>query len=271
MLSPEYQLRGVGAVLNSEFVQTNEVSTAAGITEAAQKTLHRAGWMDLGAIPLYARPLSTEGIRAGFPCSNVKGYLATLFGWPLLRFLEGCWLLSVYRKDIRLESIDKFDNRVDIIWENTKNNYPLLARRDLKNLRWRFDAAPEPERYHKYYLYQGDKPKGYAVICYGKRGDRPAAILTDFLCPPKLQNALFTLCITACRINGASDLHCAILSPHVTAADMKKFGFIPLPIRSRFMVFADRDKGAPHELLANPENWFITMADSDMEWMYFQE
>ncbi len=98
MLSPEYQLRGVGAVLNSEFVQTNEVSTAAGITEAAQKTLHRAGWMDLGTIPLYARPLSAEGIRAGFPHSKVKEYLATLLGWPLLRFLEGCWLLSVYRK-----------------------------------------------------------------------------------------------------------------------------------------------------------------------------
>ncbi len=269
MLSPEYRARGIGAVLNNDYMQTNEVTTAIGITEAARKSHCRAGWFDLGTIPLYARPLSMEGIRAGFSSSHLKGKLVAPFTWPFLRLLESGWLSYLRLRGIRLEPIKRFDERVDAVWESLRRDYPLLARRDLKSLRWRFDAAPEPERYRKYYLYQGYQLSGYAVICFGKRGDRAAAVLTDFLCLPNLQKALFALCITASRIAGANDLHCAVLSPHITAADMKMVGFLPLPQRSYFMAFADSTKGPSRALLANPKNWFVTMANSDMEWMYF--
>ncbi|HHS84030.1 MAG TPA: hypothetical protein ENK38_03775 [Gammaproteobacteria bacterium] len=269
MLSPEYRSRGVGAVLNSEYMETNEVTTAIGITEVARKAHCRAGWLDLGTIPLYARPISTEGVQAGFPTSTLQGRLAVLFVWPLLRLLENVWLFYVRLRGIRLEPIKKFDERVDAVWERIRSYYPILGRRDLKSLRWRFDAAPQPERYHKYYLYQGPRLRGYAVICYGKRGDRPAAVLTDFLCPPDLQKALFALCVTASRSKGANDLHCAVLSPHITTADMTMVGFLPLPHRSRFMAFTDKIRGPSRALLADPKKWFITMASSDMEWMYF--
>ncbi len=268
-VSPRYRTRGVGAILSDEYVRTNMVTTAAGITDAARKSHRRAGWRDLGTIPLYARPLTREGIRAGFRESRTIGRVATAVGYPLLQILERLCLSLARWKRARLELVEQFDQRSDTVWERTSCYYPLLGRRDLEYLRWRFDTAPHPERYQRYYLYHRERLSGYAVICYGYRGDRPAAVLTDFLCPPDLQTALFALCIESCRVNGANDLHCAVLSPHLSARKMKLLGFIPLPMRSRFMALAGSEAAPIASLLANARMWFVTMADSDMEWMYF--
>ncbi len=268
MLSPACQARGIGAVLNELYVQRNEVTTAVGITEAAQKAHRRAGWLDLGTIPLYARPLSAAGIRAGFPNDSAMGAVASAIGQPLLRLVEGIWTTYARSKKGRLEPVERFDERSDTVWKNASEDYPVLGRRDLEYLRWRFDSSPNRDVYRRFYLYVGDDLKGYAVIRYGKRGERPAALLSDFLCPASYQTTLFALAIRAAREGGANDLHCAILSPHLQEKEMKLLGFIPLPLRSRFMATTDPERGPDRSLLSNPNNWFVTMANSDMEWMY---
>ncbi len=268
MVSPPLQARGIGAVLNEQYVERNEVTTAVGITEAAQKAHRRAGWLDLETIPLYARPLSAAGIRAGFPTGSRKGTVAAIIGYPLLRLIESTWMLYARGKGAYLEPVERFDERSDTVWEKVSGDYPILARRDLEFLRWRFDASPSRNDYRRYYLYMGEELKGYAVIRYGKRGERPAALLSDFLCPASCQKALFALAVRTAREGGANDLHCAVLSPHLQEKEMKILGFIPLPLRSHFMATTDPEKGPDRTLLSNPRNWFITMANSDMEWMY---
>ncbi len=271
MVSPPYRVRGIGAVLNEHYVEQNEVTAAIGITEAARKAHLRAGWMDLGTIPLYARPLSPAGILAGFPDNKVKGAAATALGYPLLRLMESIGVIHARTKKARLEPVERFDERSDQVWEKAKEDYPILAERNLDYLRWRFDSAPKTNDYRRYYLYLKDELKGYAVIRLGKRGERPVAALCDFLCPASCQKAMFALTIRAAREEGASDLHCAVLSPHIRENEMKRLGFIPLSLRSRFMVTTHPEKGPPRALLSNPNNWFITMANSDMEWMYLDE
>jgi len=268
MVSPLLQARGIGAVLNELYVQQNEVTTAVGITEAAQKAHRRAGWLDLGTIPLYARPLSTAGIQAGFPEGSPKGTIAAIAGYPLLCLAESIWKSYASGKKARLLPVTRFDERSDAVWKSASRDYPVLAQRDLKYLRWRFDLAPSRADYQRYYYYEGEDLKGYAVIRFGKRGDRPAALLSDFLCPAFCQKALLALVIHAARTGGANDLHCAVLSPHLREKEMKMLGFIPLPLRSHFMAIPAAENGPDRALLSNPNNWFITMANSDMEWMY---
>lgn len=268
-VSPEYQMRGVGAMLNDIYVRSNDVTVAINLTDAARNAFLRAGWEFLGTVPKYVRPLSMTGVRAGLP--GVLRYLA-LVAYPLLRGLDGLWGIYGRMRGFRIEPVAAFDQRIDQIWMDASTDYPVVARRDYARLRWRFDKAPAPERYRRFYLFQGRRLTGYAVLRYSRRNGRQVAVVVDFLCPPQQVRALLALCLEQARRAGMDDLQAVMCHCPIRTGSMLPLGFIQRDSSEHgFMVYhGDRDDST-RQLLGSRNNWFITMADCDLEWMFLRE
>ncbi|HFC52838.1 MAG TPA: hypothetical protein ENJ43_00190 [Gammaproteobacteria bacterium] len=268
-VTPAYQMRGIGGVLSEIYLRDNEVTAAVNVTEAARKAFLRAGWEFLGRIPKYVRPLRTAGIRAGLP-GALRG-LAPLF-YPLLLVVDGWWWSYLRLHGFRMEPVAAFDPRIDQVWNEASDAYPVVGRRDYTRLRWRFDAAPDPRRYHRFYLFQGGRLSGYAVLRYSIRNGRRVAVVVDFLCPPRLLRALFALCLQQARHAGMDDLQTVMCHCPGRTGTLLSLGFLQRDSSEHeFLVHYGKEEDVTRHLLGNRHNWFVTMADCDLEWMFLRE
>ncbi len=268
-VSPAYQMRGVGAVLNDVYVRSNHVTAAINLTDAARSAFLRSGWRSLGTVPKYVRPLSPAGIRAGLP-DALQGFAPALY--PFLVALEGAWRGYARLRRFRFEPVAAFDSRIDRIWEDVSAVFPVMGRRDHVRLRWRFDEAPDPGRYHRFYLYRGSRLTGYTVLRFGERNGRRVAVVVDLLCPPSQLRILFAFCLREARHAGADDLQTVICPCPKRTGSLLWLGFLQRDSSEyRFMVHEGEEDAATRSLLGDRDNWFVTMADCDLEWMFLRE
>ena len=131
VVSPEFLLRGIGAVLSGLAANETSVILAFEVTEPARKVLVRDGWVDLGDVPLYVRLLDIEAVSdaqgrriprpiVGVANALLRGVDVVLDGLPQAR-------------RVRLEEVSGFDERSDAIWETCASQYPVISRRDALN------------------------------------------------------------------------------------------------------------------------------------------
>jgi len=111
---------------------------------------------------------SGMGLVWGFPNAlSHRGFVRTLkwidiYEIPMLRLpLQGRFALPTPSENVT--EIEEFDIRFDRLWNQVKDNYPIIARRDRQHLQWRYVENPA-ERY-RILAHVGDESLlGYAVF-----------------------------------------------------------------------------------------------------------
>ena len=120
------------------------------------------GWQAIAEIPLYSLYLSTRLIKDKIKTNPLKKYSAIM----LFKVYFICCKLIRYlvlRKCVVIDKIDKFDERVDTLWEENKGRYDIAVTRDSPYLNWRFFSQPSKE-YTLFGIHRDKELSGYIAL-----------------------------------------------------------------------------------------------------------
>ena len=263
MVRPEWRLKGVGPALSETCASENAIIAAIGITDPAYKTFLRAGWIDLGHVPEFVLPVDVASIMRVRSYNRWLTMLAgPAAGW-LLRMKHRVLMPWVCPRKAATQLVVAFDARVDRLWSEVKEHYPVIARRDWTALQWRFDSVPDPSRYYRFYLLEQDQLRGYAVVHMSTRHDLPVAVIVDYLASPKWQMPLIASCIQQLGSKVAA-IYCSTLNTAFQSS-LRMLGFLHSSEGPRFMLRHQDGYERLRTVLADRQNWFLTKADSDSE------
>lgn len=260
---PEYRLHGVGPILNAVYRRENDVTVGLGLTEEAYLMFRRAGWADLGFVPLYVLPLRLGAMLERRTDVHRLIRSGVRLAQPALSL--GLRALGVYRRlrGTTLDRIEHFDERVERLWADVAGHYPVIARRDLRSRSWRFDRQPEIHAYEKYYLVARGTVRGYIVLRMGAAHGAPVGRIVDFLCAPQWILPLMALSVERFRQLGAASIHCCALTPEIQR--LRWLGFRKRESTIHLMVQVDDRLGEHSTRLTDRRNWFVTMGDKDRD------
>ncbi|WP_207456448.1 GNAT family N-acetyltransferase [Azospirillum sp. SYSU D00513] len=267
MVAKEWRLRGVGPTLSDAHLASSEVSISLGMTDAAYKSYKRAGWSDLGGLPTFLRVIDPLRCLRVSPYGGALASIAAGIGKPALSVASTSYNLAARVRGGRLVEVPAFDEKADELWEAAAPQHTVIARRDRAFLSWRFDRAPNAGRLRRFYIMKGGRLMGYVVLRVDRWRGEPVAVVLDYLARPGWLMPTFALVVEQARRERVSALLCRTLNMQA-ARPLSMMGFLCLrnglraPTRMMVRPAPDRQELGP--MLADPRNWFVTTADSDI-------
>ncbi|NQT22811.1 MAG: GNAT family N-acetyltransferase [Candidatus Omnitrophica bacterium] len=272
---PEFRKLGIGPFLLDSVLKKikNEISLflIAGGNEEVFKIYKKLGFVDLGYIPLYVRMVRIDNILKNKLTNQLVAHSLGFVGKGVLNILHtASFMQSIkYRKqETAIEEIFNFDDSLDELWKSASCSLPLIIKRDIASLKWRFIEQP----YWKYRIFKalnenGKKTKGYIVLRKGKSRGFNVGIISDLFAASWDIQTIFSLVNFAVKYfeeKGDIDLvKCNILNKNFEFV-LKKLGFMNMASSSRFMI-TNITEPLNSTLVSNRNNWFINCADSDLD------
>ncbi|HEV2883228.1 MAG TPA: GNAT family N-acetyltransferase [Pyrinomonadaceae bacterium] len=261
VLLPEYRGQKLGKRLLLLARETYPTMLALGYNDQSGNVLRSLDWVTMGSISRYQKLL--------FPGYDLK----SLGAIPPLRGLvnKSFWLFRArYRKmtpnpRYSIREVTAFDESFDDLWRRASAPFPCAIARNSRFLAWQFEGQPGKE-FEVLGLYDQDLLTGYVVLFFRKpeRGHAPPkAAITDICYDPDgAEEKIDELLKAALRLaieRRAGSLVTDIRDPRIEGR-LKKFGFWNIKKSPPFMVYSPTRQ----ELMYEPNNWFLTRADSDV-------
>jgi hypothetical protein len=238
----------------------------AGVTQSdeAIRLYERFDWTEIAAVPSYLRPLDVHRTFAVAPVPRwVRRFEVALA--PLLRIIDAVLALLLRLAGVRLSRVDRFDERVDEVWQRSSPDYPVLACRDAAHVRWRFDQAPDADEMQRYYLTRRGRTLGYLVLRPGERWDQPATLVVDYLSPARWVAPLLTCAAHEARRQGSFALICRTLNrPADRSLRLGLFLRRGMEVAAPLRLVMHCSAPAVCDLFGEPDSWLLTAADSDL-------
>jgi hypothetical protein len=159
--------------------------------------------------------------------------------------------------------VEGFDERFDALWQKARTQFPVVGQRDSSYLNWRFNRCPED--HHRICGLTG--PDGailaYVVYCM----DRGVASVTDFLfADSESLDVLLAEFLRAMRRQRVAGVVVTYAGTSWVSRRLKRFGFFHRPSDWKVMLYGNPDRlGNRFHRLFDPDNWFITRADTDTD------
>lgn len=269
MVAPEWRLRGVGPAIAEIHSSANEVVVSVSMSDPAYKAYKRAGWFDLGVVPTWVRVIDPAPCLAATDKGGPALRLAAAAAKPALALASMGYAAAARLGGVRLVEVPAFDERVDELWAEASAQHPVLAERTSAYLKWRFDAIPGASRKRRFYVMRRGSLVGYFVLRADRWRGLSMGTVLDYMAKPGYLGPTFALAVERARKDGAAALLCRTLNARAVRP-FKAMGFVcfanGLNTPTRMMArpapeAADADVNA---LLADPVNWFVTSADSDI-------
>ncbi len=264
LVDPKHQLRGVGAVLSNRCFAEYDLVLGLEVSDAARRAFRRAGWIDLGTVPLFVRILDpVRALAKKWPNRSWTGPAAQLARFPL-GVVDALVEARSLTRRLEAEEVERFDTGVDFLFERAADAYPVIGRRDSSTLNWRFVDYPEPRRYRRLVFRHRGELVGYAVLRLDRDGAPLIGHVVDWLATPDWAWFVLARCITLLKRWGAAIAYCLNLGP-TGASALRQLGFIE---RDSGWPLMFRAKELPYEvmaLLCRRDSWFITAGDSDVD------
>ncbi len=226
--------------------------------------LKHIGFQDIGAVPLYVRPLC--------PSNIVHTFLKN----PVLEFLTSPFnsFFKLKPQKTTTELVDFISGAAiyaDTFWYSAKDKYPIMIARDYEYMKFRFIDVPTRE-YRGFYAIVNNKPVAYAIGRVMDVSDINCAMVADFLFLKGFERE------AAVAINGllqklmteGGDMAGCMLLPFTKEVNIiKRLGFFrcprfiePQPFRLIIKPLAIETSETSFILDLN--NWFFTMGDYDV-------
>ncbi|MBN1593930.1 MAG: hypothetical protein JW941_11870 [Candidatus Coatesbacteria bacterium] len=246
-----------GAVFGSGFPNTNSLFLG----------IKRLGWMPLLHIPNMACYLRLEPFLRRRLKSRVLVKAVSL-PWRAVvkvglyaRFLD---LWPSWGRKIR--KVERFDQRVNVLWENVSRKIGNAVVRDMEYLNWRYCDPLKPV-YHKFVAERKDEVVGYIVLRLMEDGDGvKQALIADILAKDHHPLIASQLILTAVRF--AVKNHCDVVrawclkhSPYMLF--LRAVGFL----KRKSLVYFVLRPWTPNPKIARQvikaAAWHVMMGDSD--------
>lgn len=264
-VDPRHKLRGVGPVLVEEGTATVPLTVGIEVSDEASQAFTRAGWDELGEVPLYVRPLRLAEAASGDNFRKLPGWALRLAD-PVWRCVDRVAAALRRRRGVRLEPIEHFDQRADAIWRDHADSYRAIGRRDAATLEWRFTAFPLDDHYHSFWVYRQERLLGYVVLRLGRHGVHRAGYVVDFLCDPGDVATVMGAAVDHFRGTDAELIYCMHPGGGAVHRQFQRAAFLVHTTGFRLMALG-RDLDADRRtVVTDQDNWHITYADSNTDY-----
>jgi GNAT superfamily N-acetyltransferase len=254
--------RGLGTRLVKKVAEQAPLSMAVDVSVAARGAFVEAGWQLLGNLPVYVRAIEPAALLR----EKRRPKLAAALGAPLRVGMAGLCAAEAgiaRLQSVRLEEVDRFDERCDEVWRKVSVEHPIAVRRDAAYAARRFEAV-HWHSYRRFLLTRDGALEGFAVVRTEQRGGLRVAEIVDYLCPSRSLRALFAACARKFGGEGCEAIYCVSQDARADGP-FKRAGFVRRDSGWPFFVYANGLDAATTAAVLEPGNWFVTRADSNLD------
>jgi len=182
----ERQRQGLGGALLRAWDRGTGVALAAGLSRATRARLDEMRWPRAQPLPCLVKPLSRRAFRiATWPVTINR--LISAVTLPLVRIVSRSQPLRA-----EIETVRRFDARVDRLWERVAPQFALTVRRDARYLNWKY-AEPPHVRYSIALLRRGEDVDGYVVYRHLREPQGRVTQIVDVMADPADERGIKTL------------------------------------------------------------------------------
>lgn len=220
---------------------------------------------NIGAVPLYLKPISPSNMVMDFKKSKILEVLAK----PFNMFFDA--KQPKLDKNMKLVKLDKSSLKLaDDFWEKVQNEYPIIVERTSEYLKFRYLDIPR-RKYECYYILENNVPVAFAVGRVMEVANMQCGMLADFIYLKGHEKAAKSLLKNMSFIlkDKGADLVGVMMQSHFKEAKLiKRCGYFKCP---KFMepqpfllILRTFNEGLKNEGINDIKNWFFTMGDYDV-------
>jgi len=165
-----------------------------------------------------------------------------------------------------IKQIERFDHRVDRLWDRVKQDYVVVVPRTAKFLNWRFTQHPT-EEYSKFVVEDNSgEISGYLVLKVYRRGDEVKGHIIDMLClnEADIVKSLLDYSYNFFIEKGIRNLTCWMPENFFYTSVLKEEGFAREIMETRCGLWILDKHDRLLEKARHIRNWHLTMGDSDV-------
>jgi len=270
MTHPAYRKQGMFVTLAqelyAELAQKFAVTTVWGFPNVVSHSgfVGKLGWFDIHEFPTWAKPIKTRHVLRHYVRSGVAAHILGGAADRLYR------LVAPKPSEPRRSTIRRiagFDERFEALWTRHRSLARVIQIRDLRYLRWRYDAVPA-FGYRPFEVLVAGSLEGYLVLRIMTLFEMRFCVLVDlFPCP--IVDAEITREVLSVAQVYAAERDCAFLTallPPKHLSHLARFGFLKVPqaLNMRKWYFGARCLPDEEPLFRDINNWYITYGDSDI-------
>ena len=275
VIDPAYQGRGVLAGLLKDVCA---LSAEEGIaftygfpSQASHLTfVNKAGFRNMGSVPLLVRPLNPERLAAKTAHSRVPAKTASVARrvWrtpapaPRQEAVPG----------LEIGEVDSFDSSFVLFWDRVQHRFPVMVVRDPTYLKWRFAGAPV-RKYTTFAAKSEGEIRGFVVLRAAPLGQFSAGLIVELVVEASAEGrAAGRLLIDKAYSyfeDQDLDMLASLALRHTDEFRLLRsrgFWVSPKflePRPFRLIVRCHDEERSPSRLAYDLRNWFVTMGDYD--------
>jgi GNAT superfamily N-acetyltransferase len=228
--------------------------------------IRKLGYEKICFFPKYCRPLTTTSLFKNLVRNRRLVRLTAPFGYiPYALCTIGS---KSFRRPRNLDivPVERFDERADRFWKRAASTAPIICIRDRAFLEWRFLSRPGSS-YSVFGAMRGNDLVGYIALSMDERPYKRLGIIEDLLVvgdePDRhlIMDALIEKGVSFLGGQGAEQVNTFMLHRSYRQR-LKRMGFFRFP--SDYVIVARSFKpDITREHLCVPDNWFLSIADTD--------
>jgi hypothetical protein len=274
MTHPDYRRQAVFTTLAGkvyEELERQSIPVTYGFPNrnSVEGFISKLDWICVRSLPVFVKPLDASRIVERFITNRILALAARSVSKPLTRLL--------FKPDnASLEGggetrwIDRFDDRIDVFWEQVAPKYHIAVVRDSTYLNWRY--FDNPGRQYRAVIAEGDDEiLAYVILRCMEQFELRGGMIVDLGVLPDRESILGVLLaeaekffreqqmdLVACLINGDDEY----------VGMLRKRGYLPLSKRLGFKEwhFGCRlnTPALDKEFFSHPSNWLPPFEDTDI-------
>ncbi len=257
----------IGPMLIKKALEDMPFNLSLGQTDQMRKIQIAMGWKYVCSLTKYIFVCGYRmNLRSKLPIVVAESAAATLGMYHnFRRWRRRSEMSSPYR----IEMIDRFTAEHDELWERMASTCTCAVVRDSSYMNWKYVDRPARE-FSRIELRVGDELLGVLVVMLAEPNDvyrHVRGFLVDFLVPLDRRDLILALIgegVAFLKSSGAETVVCQSSGPGVCAA-LEWFGFVARQPRHQFLVASGVERDATARRLQEPDNWFLTLGDSDAD------
>jgi len=230
--------------------------------------VNKAGFTNLGSVPLLVRPLNPERLAAKTTHSRVPAKTASVARrvWrtpapvPPQKAVPGLEIMEV----------DSFESSFVLLWDRIQHRFPVMVVRDPAYLNWRFAGVPG-RRYTTFAARSEDEIRGFIVLRAAPLGEFSAGLIVELVVEASAEGRAAGRLLIDKAYSYFEDQDLDILASlalrHTDEFRLLRsrgFWVAPKflePRPFRLVVRCHDEERSPSRLAYDPRNWFVTMGD----------
>jgi hypothetical protein len=260
--------KAIGPMLVAKARADLPFNLSLGQTPQMRELQFKLGWTQVTPLDTYVYVLNAPRVLAGKIANPVLRSLGAMGLTAAQRLRRG---RGRRRPSPRHEArpVARFGPQHDRLWERVGRQYPCAVIRDASYLNWKYVDQPGQD-FRRIELALDGTPVGVAALLVSEPDDvyrYRRGFIVDLVVPPEDPNVVQMLLnesVEALRRAGA-DLVVFDLAHPKLARCARAFGFTPRGATRYFLISTEGLDAESQAAAENPDNWLITMGDSDID------